>query len=134
MLRALGRRYTLALVTSGNRRRVLSQLRRFGLRNKFAACVFAEDAARRKPHPAPLRLALDRLALPPELCIYVGDAPEDVQMARRAGVRTIGFLGPFPTHRRLRASKPMAIVKSLKKLPLILNSLGRQKEVRKPGN
>jgi len=36
------------------------------------------------------------MRLAPSACVYVGDAPQDVEMAQRAGVRAIGVLGPFP--------------------------------------
>jgi len=121
VLGQLGECYTLALVTSGDRSRVAAQLRRFGLTRTFAACVFSEDA-RRKPHPAPLQLALRRLELSPRNSIYVGDAPEDIEMARRAGMPAVAVLGPFPTHQRLRASRPAALLKSIAELPALLRS------------
>jgi len=122
VLRQLARRYTLALVSSGNRARVVRQLREFGLTECFAARVCGEDAARRKPHPAPLRKALRELRLPPEACVFVGDTAEDVEMARRAGVFVIAVLGPFPTHRRLRAARPDRLLDSVMDLPKFLNS------------
>ena len=116
----LARRFTLGLVSSGDRLRVLRQLRQFRLSDFFAARVCSQDARHRKPHPAPLRLALRRLRLEPEVCLYVGDAPEDIEMARRAGVRSVGVLGPFPTHRRLRAERPDALISAIAELPRAL--------------
>jgi len=121
-LRKLERRYILALVSSGDRSRVLGQLRQFGLAEFFAARVCSQDAGRRKPHPAPLQLALRRLRLEPEMCVYVGDAPEDIEMARRAGVRAIAVLGPWATRARLRAAKPDALLRSIERLPRLLES------------
>jgi len=123
VLRQLGKRFALALVSSGNRARVVRQLRAFRLTQHFAAQVCSEDSARRKPHPAPLRKALRQLCLPPEVCVYAGDAPEDVEMARRAGVFVIGVLGPFPTHQRLRAARPDLLIESVQQLPRLLLSI-----------
>ncbi|MBI1750737.1 MAG: HAD family hydrolase [Acidobacteria bacterium] len=117
VLRQLARGYVLGLVTSGNRTRVSGQLRKFGFTKVFHAAVFAEDARRRKPHPAPLVLALERMRVKPHECIYVGDSPEDIEMAQRAGVRAIAVLGPFPNHKRLRAAEADALLKSLEELP-----------------
>jgi len=78
-----------------------------------------------KPHPEPLRLALRQMELDPEACVYVGDSPQDVEMARRAGVRAIGVLGPFPTEKRLRAAKPEFLMDSLEELPDLLKKLSR---------
>ena len=79
--------------------------------------------ARKKPHPEPLRLALWQMGLEAECCVYVGDAPQDVEMARRAGVLAIGVLGPFPTEKRLRAARPEFLIRSLEELPGVLNRL-----------
>lgn len=123
VLRQLKVRYALGLVTSGNRARVVRQLRRFGVHSWFAARVCMEDSLHRKPHPAPLRTAMRKMRLDPANCIYVGDAPEDVEMARRAGVPCIGVLGPFPTHRRLRASRPVALLGSIRELPALIRAI-----------
>lgn len=123
MIRRLARDFTLGIVTSGTRWRVHQQLRHFNLAVHFSACVCAEDASHRKPHPAPLKLALKQLELPPEVCVYVGDAPEDIEMARRARVRAIGVRGPFPTAARVRAARPDLMLDSIAELPAWIESL-----------
>lgn len=117
IVQLLERDFDLAIVTSGNRQRVRRQLREFELTRYFAACVCSEDAPRKKPDPAPLRLALERLRADPLECVYVGDTQEDIEMARRAGVRPIGVLGPFPTARRIRAARPDVLLRSIRDLP-----------------
>jgi len=117
IVQLLERDFDLAIVTSGNRQRVRRQLREFELTRYFAACVCSEDAPRKKPDPAPLRLALERLCADPLECVYVGDTQEDIEMARRAGVRPIGVLGPFPTARRIRAARPDVLLRSIRDLP-----------------
>jgi HAD superfamily hydrolase (TIGR01549 family) len=125
VLTRLGDAHHLGLVTSGDRDRVLRQLREFRLTRLFAARVCSGDTLRKKPHPEPLRLALRQLGLAPSACVYVGDAPQDVEMARRAGVRAIGVLGPFPTEKRLRAARPEFLLESLAELPDVLKLLHR---------
>lgn len=124
VLHWLAPRFRLGLVTSGDRERVRRQLRSFKLTQLFSVRVYSEDAGKRKPHPRPLQLALRRLRLPPEACVYVGDTPEDIEMARRAGVRPIAVLGPFPTHRRLRAARADALLESIEDLPRLLEPYG----------
>ncbi|MDE3170324.1 MAG: HAD family hydrolase [Acidobacteriota bacterium] len=121
----LARRFRLGLVTSGSRDRVREQIDAFGFDELFAAFVFSEDAARKKPHPAPLHLALRRLDARAEECVYVGDAPEDIEMARRARVRPIGVLGPFPTADRIRAAGPDLLLESIRELPRHLRLANR---------
>jgi len=120
VLRLLYKHFLLGLVTSGNRSRVRRQLRAFGFVDYFSACVCSEDAPKKKPHPAPLELALKRLRANPDECVYVGDTAEDIEMARRAGVRPIGVLGPFPTAARVRAAQPDALLRSVRDLPRYL--------------
>ena len=122
VLRKLLRRYELGLVTSGNRSRVAGQLRTFRLTSLFSARVYHEDARRRKPHPEPLRIALRQIGLPAARSVFVGDSPEDIEMARRAGVRSVGIPGSFPTARRLRASQPDVLLTSLHELPDLLDT------------
>jgi HAD superfamily hydrolase (TIGR01509 family) len=115
--------FVLGIVSSGNRRRVRRELRHFQLARHFSACVCNEDSPKKKPHPAPLELALAQLEADPAECVYVGDAPEDIEMARRAGVRPIGVLGPFPTAARVRAARPEVILPSIHHLPRYLRAL-----------
>ena len=123
MLARIRSHHCLGLVTSGDRDRVLRQLREFRLTSVFSARVCSGDTRRKKPHPEPLRLALRQMALAPESCVYIGDAPQDVEMARRARVLTIGVLGPFPTEKRLRAARPEFLLNSIEDLPDVLKSL-----------
>jgi HAD superfamily hydrolase (TIGR01509 family) len=125
VVRSLGRDFRLGIVTSGSRSRVRRQLRDFELSSYFSACIYSEDALKKKPHPAPLKLALKRLRAVPEQCVYVGDAPEDIEMARRAGVRAVGVLGPFSTAGRIRAAQPDALLNSIRDLPRYLRGLAR---------
>ena len=113
-------KFKLGLVTSGSRTRVLRQLSGFGMTRIFAARIYSESVEQRKPHPAPLRRALEKMRVAPAEALYVGDTPEDVEMARRAGVCAIGVTGPFPTHEKLRAARPVAVLKSVEYLPEML--------------
>lgn len=123
VLQKLTRTFTLGLVTSGDRQRVHRQLRRFGLHSLFPTCICSEDSPRRKPDPAPLRLALKCMRIRPADCVYVGDTPEDIKMARRARVRSIAVIGPFSSAARLQAASPTILLKSIRDLPNVLRSV-----------
>jgi HAD superfamily hydrolase (TIGR01509 family) len=125
VLRWVARHHHVGLVTSGDRNRVTRQLRLFRLTRAFAARVFSGDTVRRKPYPDPLKLALRLLKLKPAACVYVGDSAEDLEMARRAGVKAIAVLGPFPTEKRLRAARPEFLLESIAELPELLEKLQR---------
>ena len=130
VLRNLAKRFTLGLVTSGSRDRVCLQLENFEVARRFAVRVCSEDASPRKPHPAPLKMALRLVGLSPRECVYVGDSRQDIEMARRAGVRSIGIPGPFPTERGLRAARPDLLLNSLKDLPRHLTHMPQTKEMK----
>lgn len=92
------------IVTSGNRSRVERELRALAIESLFAAVVCSEDVTRKKPHPEGLLQALRSLNVEPADAVYVGDSPEDVQMARAAGVFSVAIPGKFPNRELLRAS------------------------------
>jgi phosphoglycolate phosphatase len=119
VVQALAERFRLGLVSSGSSLRVRSQIRAFGLQPLFAVSVFGDQVPHRKPHPLQLQLAIRQLGFEPSACIYVGDAPEDVQMARRAGVAVVGVLEHSPVPERLRASRPNALIKTISSLPQV---------------
>lgn len=123
VLEAVRRHHRIGLVTSGDRDRVTRQLRDFRLTRIFRARVCGGDTRMKKPHPAPLRKALRCMSLRASACVYVGDSPEDLQMARSAGARAIAVLGPFPTEQRLRAAKPEYLLESIRELPELLEKL-----------
>jgi HAD superfamily hydrolase (TIGR01549 family) len=126
VLARVRRHHRLGLVTSGDRDRVTSQLRYLRLTRLFVSRVCADDTSRKKPHAAPLRLALKQMRLHPGACVYVGDSPHDLEMARRAGVRGIAVLGRFPTEKGLRAARPEFLLDSITELPAILDDLRRE--------
>ena len=117
VVQMLAERFRLGLVSSGSSLRVRTQIRAFGLEPFFAVSVFGDQVPHRKPHPLQLELAIRRLGFEPGSCVYIGDAPEDVQMARRAGVAVVGILEHSPVAERLRASRPNALVKTVCALP-----------------
>ncbi|HET6929140.1 MAG TPA: HAD family hydrolase [Candidatus Acidoferrum sp.] len=123
VLAQLNGRHKLGLVSSGDRDRVARQLREFRLTRVFRTRVLGGDTVEKKPHPAPLLKALKEMKADARDCVYVGDTPEDVEMARAAGVRPIAVLGPFPTEKRLRAVKPEILLERLEQLPAALRQL-----------
>jgi HAD superfamily hydrolase (TIGR01549 family) len=106
LARLEGAGHAQGIVSSGDRSRVTHELRELEVHRFFAAVVCGGDTEERKPHPQPLRLALGHLGLRPDEAIYVGDSPEDVEMARSAGVFAVGIPGGFPNRGALLAAKP----------------------------
>jgi pyrophosphatase PpaX len=87
-LRAQGRR--LGIVTAKRRATVDLAFARLPIADFFDVVVTEESTERRKPHPEPILLALDRLGAGPDEVAYVGDSPFDAEAARAAGVLAVG--------------------------------------------
>lgn len=96
--------HRLGLVTAGHRGVVVEQLEQFGLRELFGSLVCGDDPVAAKPDPEPLIKALTELdaADLPERAIYVGDAPDDMRMARAVGVQGVGIVGALASEDDLR--------------------------------
>lgn len=98
--------YELAVVTSGSRSRVCREVEQSVLREAFAVMICNEDIVDKKPHPEGLLRAINSMNVDPSHCAYVGDAPEDIEMGRRAKVMTIGVRSAYPSSGRVAAAKP----------------------------
>jgi pyrophosphatase PpaX len=108
-LEAEGRR--LGIVTAKRRATVELAFAVLPLRDYFDVLVTAEDTERHKPHPEPLLLALERLDMPADATVYVGDSPFDVRAAKAAGIAAIAVSwGRIHSAERLAAEAPDALV------------------------
>jgi phosphoglycolate phosphatase-like HAD superfamily hydrolase len=101
------------LVTSGDRRRVEREAAAHAFDRHLSTLVCAGEAPRPKPAPDPLLVALRHMDVAPAAAAYVGDSPEDVQMARAAGAYVVGVPGGFPNRSALVAATPDFLADSL---------------------
>jgi len=86
----------LGLVTSKLRSGAIRGLVRASLEDAFDVVVGADDVTHPKPHPEPVRVALERLGAPARGAVFVGDSRHDLVSGRAAGVKTAAALwGPF---------------------------------------
>lgn len=100
------RGYRLGIVTSGTERRVKREIEQLGLISTFKAVICNEHIVNKKPHPEGLEKAMRLLESSRELCCYIGDAPEDMQMGKNAGVLTVGVPSSYPTSKHLLNERP----------------------------
>src|SRR5690606_37762755 len=106
----------LAVVTSKRREGTLRGLAALGLSDGFDRLVCADDVARTKPHPEPVRVALERLGVEAQRAVFVGDSTHDMEAGRAAGVHTAAVLwGPF-TRAALEPTRPSAFVHDAREL------------------
>lgn len=108
--------YRLGIVSSGSESRVCRELKQSALSEAFDVIVCNEHIVRKKPHPEGLQLALRKLRSAPAATAYVGDAPEDIEMGKSAGVLTVGVRSSYPSNKRLLAAEPDLYLESMTEL------------------
>lgn len=98
--------FVMGLVTAGDSVVVERQLERFGIGHHLPVRVFGDDDVPAKPHPDPLLLALRQLDRAERVATarYVGDAPDDMRMARSVGAIGIGIESSIGPRAALRAA------------------------------
>jgi len=77
--------YRLAVVTNKATKFVAPHLEHAGIAGYFDVVIGGDDAPRKKPDAAPMLLAAERLRVPPERLLLIGDSGNDVASARAAG-------------------------------------------------
>jgi len=108
MLDRLGAAPGLRLAVVSNKPETPSEkvLAGLGIRRYFAAVVGGDSAGARKPDPAPFRLAAERSGVAGGRILVVGDSPNDIEGARRAGFDSCGVLWGISPPDRVRAAAP----------------------------
>ena len=80
----------LAICSSRARPTLDGFVKSFHIEDYFSMIVSANDVQHHKPHPEPVQVILERLGVPAEEALVVGDANYDILMGRNAGCRTCG--------------------------------------------
>lgn len=80
-----------AAAVSSKRDELTRYLQRIGIEKDIEVRVAADDVPRSKPAPDVIHVALEKMGLPAEQVLLIGDTPYDIEAAKKAGVRTIGL-------------------------------------------
>lgn len=80
----------LGIVSTKFRYRIASILAREKLTEFFDIIIGGEDVNAQKPNPEGLNLALSKLSILPDNCLYVGDSSVDGELSVRGNVRFVG--------------------------------------------
>jgi len=113
--------YKIALVTSGNEKRVSSDLEREKIKNFFNVIV-CEDGFKKhevKPAPNQLLVALEKLDEDASNAVYIGDTPTDVMTGKNAKMETIAITTGFGLLEKIKETKPDIVINSLEELKKI---------------
>ena len=94
--------FRMAVVTNKATRFVRPHLDKAGILRFFDAIVGGDDAHAKKPDPAPVIMAAQRLGVPVSRMLMVGDSINDAQAARAAGCPVVllphGYNEGEPVH------------------------------------
>jgi phosphoglycolate phosphatase len=88
-------------------------IRHFGLEEFFVAVLGDEDVALNKPDPEMLLAAIEKLALPKEEVVMVGDSLVDIQAAQNTGIRSFAIPSGATKREALEQAQPTRILDRL---------------------
>jgi len=95
-----------------------------GLADFFSAMLSSDEAGRCKPHPAPYRMALDRLQVPAAGACMVAAHAWDVQGAAAVGLRTV-WVSRIEKAWSFPGEPPDAVVASLSEVRAAIDAMAR---------
>jgi phosphoglycolate phosphatase len=81
------------LVSNVGKKALEEAILKLDLSSLFNIIVSRNDVRQLKPNGEGIRLALNRLEVPEEKALFVGDSIDDIQAAKEAGLRVIIILG-----------------------------------------
>jgi phosphoglycolate phosphatase len=98
--------FALAVATSKFYASAHALLEAAGLREHFSVVVGADQVTTPKPHPEMGLVVMQRLGIPPERSVMVGDTTHDLIMARDAGMRSVAVTYGVHSLRELESIGP----------------------------
>jgi phosphoglycolate phosphatase len=110
----------LAICTNKPRPTAEAVLSARGVRTRFRALVAGDDLPEKKPAAGPLLHVAKLLRVDTDSLVMVGDAPQDIECARRAKVRSVGVVSGFSSRERLAAARPDVTLESMAELPEVI--------------
>jgi len=121
----IGLGYKVGVVTNKNEKPARALLQRFSIHDIFDVIVGGDTTPYLKPHPEPFLHAADQLDISPQRVIMVGDSINDIEGARRAGMRSIAASYGY-NQMPVEAFGADAVIDSLMDLPAAIQSLPQE--------
>jgi len=109
-------------VVSGARPEIVDLLREKGILDRFETIILGTDVSRGKPDPEGICQALKLLNLKPDMALYVGDTPIDIQASHSAGVRAVSVLTGAADSALLSLHGPERLISSHSRLAAIVTA------------
>jgi len=122
MLARLKGHYPMAVVSARDENGTMAFLDHFGLTQYFDVIITGLSAEHTKPYPDPVLLAAQKMGVPPESCLMIGDTTVDIRAGKSAGAQTVGVLCGFGEEAELKNFGADEILNATPKLADILLS------------
>ena len=116
--------FAMAIVSNKNEAAV-EEMREHYFGDLVPLAFGQSDAVPKKPDPSMVYAAADRLGIPKERCIYVGDSEVDIETAKNAGIDCITCLWGFREKEFLLAEGARVLAEAAED---ILRVVGEEKE------
>jgi phosphoglycolate phosphatase len=107
--------YILAVATGKGRNGLNKALKHTGFGQYFHLSRCA-DETRSKPHPLMLEEILNETGMEPEKAVMVGDTEYDLEMAKNAGISSIGVSYGVHDSERLLKHEPITVINEIRAL------------------
>ncbi len=112
MLARLKGKYPMVIVSARDEESTMTFLQEFDLVKYFDLVISALSAKHTKPYPDPILLAAQKMGVPPEACLMIGDTTVDVRAGKAAGSQTVSVLCGFGEEDELCRRNPDLILPS----------------------
>ncbi len=112
----------LGVATGKSRRGLRATLERHGLLARFVTTQTADDGPG-KPNPHMIQQAIAETGVEPAGVVMIGDTTFDIQMARAAGVASIGVAWGYHPAEELSAAGADAIAAAFPDIPSLVKTL-----------
>jgi HAD superfamily hydrolase (TIGR01662 family) len=107
-------------IASGTERKMLKASLKPEEKKLFSVLVCANDVRHAKPHPELLNLAVKRLKVKKQECIYIGDGLLDAKAAKNSSLKFVGFLSGIASRKEFENSGAVAVVGKIQELSRVL--------------
>lgn len=104
------KKYHLAVVSSSAKRRVVASIEKVGqdkyfINDEVFSAATSLPTPTSKPDPAIYLHAMKTLGKTPEECIAIEDSKSGTTSGFRAGIKVLGYTGPYPPERKEEMKK-----------------------------
>lgn len=120
MLERLHGVYPMAVVSARDDKSTRAFLEQFELTIYFDEIVTAITAEHTKPYPDPILYAAEKMGVPAENCLMIGDTTVDIRAGKAADTQTVGVLCGFGERTELERQGTDLILENTSELADIL--------------